>query len=151
MTILYLIYGNPGKGKTYLAHKLKDENSCNHFPVDDAYVEFIRENCPKLFFDRLDLYIFGHYMHILKDSDYSKAQFGRDFVDEWHKHLLARIEGLVARHERVAVEGYLLFDCWNCFEAKLKNKARVFPIEVEDTKYRYHSSPITFEDIVNLE
>ncbi len=148
--VILLVYGQPGHGKSYLAEKLTTEHLFAALSVDEAYVEFIRIHCPILYFEALQYYIGPHYYSTLVDRDYSKALFGRDFVAKWHSFLQVRIEGMSARHVRLIVEGDLLRNCKDRFEAELSRLAQVFQIEVVDRSYRWQGTPLSLTQIARL-
>jgi hypothetical protein len=148
--VILLVYGRPGQGKSWLAEKLRSEHSFEVLSVDDAYVAFIRVYCPQIYFEVLEYYVGPHYHAILLDRDYSKAHFGRDFLAEWHAHLKVRIEGMAARHGRLIVEGDLLRDCIDRFEAELSGLAQVFQIEVVDRSYRWQGTPLSLAQVAAL-
>lgn len=103
-----------------------------------------------LYFEALELYIAPHYDNILAHRDFSKAHLGRDFVTEWHSHLLHQIEGLIATHDKVAVEGYLLRDSKDKLEALLGNSVKLFQIEVKDKCYYVDGQSLTAQQIAAL-
>jgi hypothetical protein len=148
--VILLAYGQPGHGKSYLAEKLKTEHSFGVLSVDETYVEFIRSRCPMLFLEALEYYVGPHYHSILLDRDYSKAHFGRDFVAEWYSYLKECIEDMAAQHARLIVEGGLLRDCKDQFEAELRRLAQVFQIEVVDQSYRWQGRPISLPQVAAL-
>jgi dephospho-CoA kinase len=148
--VILLVYGEPGNGKSFLAERLKTKYSFAVLSVDEAYEEFIRVHCPMLYFEALEYYIGPHYYAILADREYSRAQLGRDFVAEWHSHLNNCIKAMTARHEKVVVEGGLLRECMNLFEAGLKSLAQVFQIEVIRGRFRIQGSPVSLTQIAAL-
>ena len=128
-----MVYGNPDAGKLVLARKLEENHSCHRLSLDDAYVQFIKVECPMLYFDALGQYVGPHYDAILREDTYSLAQFGRSFLAEWLLHLRRRVRGLVMFHPSVVVEGYVLDeDCRNALQQDLADPVEVFPIEVVD-------------------
>jgi hypothetical protein len=148
--VILLAYGEPGNGKSYLAEKLKAEHSFAILSVDDTYIDFIRSRCPMLYFPALDYYIGPHYYAILADREYSKAHLGRDFVAEWRSYLKDCIECMVDRHDRVVVEGGLLRDYRDQYEAQLRSRAHVFQIEVVQRSYRWQGRPVSLSQIATL-
>jgi hypothetical protein len=150
VSLVVLIHGEPGNGKSYLAERLRTDHAFAVLELDEEYVDFIRGECPGVYFELLGYYIGPHYYHILKAQWVSKEFFGRDFVDEWHTHLQARVQELSALHDRLAVEGGLLFDCMDRLEAALKPSASVVRIEVKRRSYFWQGSPITADQIAEI-
>jgi hypothetical protein len=148
--VILLAYGQPGHGKSYLAEKLKTEHSFGVVSVDETYVEFIRTRCPMLYLEALEYYVGPHYYAILADRGYSKTHFGRDFVAEWRSYLKECIEGMAARHDRLIVEGGLLQDCKDHFEADLGTRTKVFQIKVVDRSYRWQGRSLSLTQIAAL-
>jgi hypothetical protein len=148
--VILLVYGQPGHGKSYLAEKLKTEHSFGVLSVDETYVEFIRSRCPMLYLEALEYYVGPHYFSILGDRAYSNTHFGRDFVAEWHSYLKDGIEGMAARHDRLIVDGDLLRDCKDQFEAELGKRTKVFQIKVVDRTYRWQGRPLSLTQIAAL-
>src|SRR5687768_5583955 len=60
--------------------------------------------------ERFSALFMPHYHHIF-NLPYTAAHFKRDVQRDWHEHLLGVIRDALAARQRVAVEGYLLFDC----------------------------------------
>ena len=112
MSLVVLIYGEPGNGKSYLAERLQANHAFAVLGLDEEYVDFIRRQCPGVYFELLDYYIGPHYIHILKAQWVSQRFFGRDFVEEWHTHLQTRVQELSALHDQVAVEGGCCSIAW---------------------------------------
>jgi hypothetical protein len=148
---IFLVYGDPDAGKSYLAKKLAENYSCHRLSLDDAYVQFIKVECPMIYFDALGQYIGPHYDAILRADAYSLAQFGRSFLAEWLLHLRRRVRALAMFHASIVVEGYVLDeDCRNALQQDLADPVEVFPIEVVDQTYSYKSEPVTLEQVAAL-
>ena len=148
---IFLIYGDPDAGKSSLAKKLEENYSCQRLSLDQAYVQFIKAECPMIFFDALGQYIAPHYDRILRADTYSLAQFGRSFLAEWLLHLRRRVRGLVMLHPSVVVEGYVLDeDCRNALLQDLADPVEVFPIQVVDHTYFHRGEPVTLEQLATL-
>jgi len=150
MPTFILIYGHSGQGKTYLAERLKEEYGFGLIKTDPLYVEFIRLLCPMLYFRALEKYVSPHYKYILRDRKHSRREFQRDFQAEWHAHLLAEIEDKSAKSDRLAVEGYLLFDCREQLAARLKSSAQVFLVEVKNRTYWHKGRQVTIEEVASF-
>ena len=149
-SIVLLVSGPPGAGKTYLASHLQSDHSFEVLSLDELYVEFIKSDCRMLYFEALDKYIGPHYDSILAHRDYSRSQFGRDFVAEWHSHVLSRARERAAGGKSVVVEGYLLRDWQDKLQAGLEDLARVFRIVVENRRYWWLHERLTIEQVAGL-
>jgi hypothetical protein len=148
---VFLVYGDPDAGKSYLAKKLEENYSCHRLSLDEAYVQFIKAECPIIYFDALGQYIGPHYDHILRADTYSLAQFGRSFLAEWLLHLRRRVRALPIFHPSVVVEGYVLdSDCRSALQQDFADSAQVFPIEVVDQTYSYEGQSVTLEQVAAL-
>ena len=146
-----MVYGDPEAGKSYLAKKLEENYSCHRLSLDDAYVNFIKTECPMIYFDALGQYIGPHYNAILRADAYSLAQFGRSFLAEWLLHLRRRVRALAMFHASIVVEGYVLDeDCRNALQQDLADPVEVFPIEVVDHTYSYKGELVTLEQVAAL-
>ncbi len=146
-----MVYGDPEAGKSYLAKKLEENYSCHRLSLDDAYVQFIKTECPMIYFDALGQYIGPHYNAILRADAYSLARFGRSFLAEWLLHLRRRVRALAMFHASIVVEGSVLDeDCRNALQQDLADPLEVFPIEVVDQTYFYKGEPITLEQVAAL-
>jgi len=150
MKRLFLIYGNPGSGKTSLAEYLRSNHSFEILSLDDLYIEFVKEKCPDFYFEKLRNYINQHYHHILNNGGYTKEKFGRDFVNEWHEYLFATTIEWSATHDNLVVEGYLLIDCLSDLETRMSQIAQVFLIYVSDHSYRVLGTPMSANDVAIL-
>ena len=152
-TVLW-VTGEPGSGKSCLARELGKDHGFDVLSVDKAYVEFVQEECPMLFFEALCKYIAPHYLHILSKLDWSEKHFnGRDFVTEWHEYLFPRIEELATQKDRVVVEGYLLKHCNDYLKdlrEKLQGRVQIFHIQVAEQEYSYEGRKLTVEQIAKL-
>ena len=148
---MFLVYGDPDAAKSYLAKKLEENYSCHRLSLDEAYVQFIKAECPIIYFDALDRYIGPHYDAILREDTYSLAQFGRSFLAEWLLHLRRRVRALTMFHASVIVEGYVLDDdCRGALQQDLADPVEVIPIEVVDHTYFYKGEPVTLEQVAAL-
>jgi hypothetical protein len=150
MRRLFLVFGDSGAGKSFLADTLEITHHFDRISVDYEYVEFIRARCPALYFEELRSYIGTQYDGILKNRAFSLHQFQRDFVAEWHSHLLDRIRAGIGGCEDLVVEGYLLYDCRHEFEEQLRDSASVFQIHVENRQYTWRSRVLTAAQIAGL-
>lgn len=146
--LVVLVSGQPRQGKSHLALRLRDEHSFEYLGVDEEYIQFIESECSFLYFDALSKHIAAFYHSIFSQPYYSEERFGRDLVSEWHSYLLSRIKELTARYNKVVVEGYLLFDCKEAFQAELNSGAEVRLVEVQNRTYSLNGLPVTLEDIV---
>jgi hypothetical protein len=153
---LFLVYGMPGAGKTYMVKTLEEHHAFRRLSVDEAYVEHVRSDWPNLYFPALDDFIQPHYHLMLRCRPYCESRFGRDFVDVWHSYLLSAIRSLLdADAVNLVVEGYLLYDCREDIEAALRDRAQVFQILADDKSYFWHKSRwrrnrLSIEDIAAL-
>ena len=148
---VFLVYGDPDAGKSYLAKKLEENYSCHRLSLDEAYVQFIKTECHIIYFDALGQYIGPHYDAILREDTYSLAQFGRSFLAEWLLHLRRRVRALTMFHASVVVEGYVLDDdCRGALQQDLADPVEVIPIEVVDHTYFYKGEPVTLEQVAAL-
>ena len=95
-------------------------------------------------------YIGPHYDDILAHRAYSKSQFGRDFVAEWHSHVLFRVRERVHRRSRLVVEGYLVGDCKDELQVCLADLAQVFQIVVQNRRYHWQHELLTTEQVAGL-
>lgn len=150
MTVVLLVHGHPGNGKSTLAEDLRDNHSFEMLSLDEEYVDFIRQYCPIVYLEALRKYVGPHYDCILSHREYSLKHFGRDFVGEWHTHLRNRIEELAGCHSRLVVEGYLLKDFKDDFQAKPPLNVQVFQIESTQFIYRHHGKTISVHQIAAL-
>ena len=150
MSVVLLVHGHPGNGKSTLSRELRDNHSFEMLSLDEEYVDFIRRHCPIVFFEALRQYVGPHYDSILSHRGYSQTHFGRDFVGEWHTHLRNRIEELAGCHSRLVVEGYLLRDFKDDFHAKPPRNVLVFQIESKQFIYRHHGKTISVDQIAAL-
>lgn len=150
MSVVLLIHGHPGNGKSYLGNQLKADHAFGLLSLDATYVEFIKEKCPILDIDSLSKYIGPHYDHMLKHPDYSKEKSGRDFVAEWHAYLRELIEKLANQHDKLAVEGYVLYDFKDGFVANPPTGVAVFVIEVRNRTYNHAGALLTVEQLAKL-
>ena len=66
MARIFLVFGNPGNGKSTLAKRLNAEHRFDVIAVDNVYVEWVKAFCPPLYFEALANYIAQHYHHILR-------------------------------------------------------------------------------------
>ena len=145
--LVVLVSGQPRQGKSHLAMRLRNEHSFEYLGVDEEYIQFIESECSFLYFDALSRHIATFYYRLFSQPYYSEERFGRDLVSEWHSYLLSRIKGLTARYNKVVVEGYLLFDCKEAFQAELNSGAEVRLVEVKNRSYSLNGLPVTLEDI----
>ncbi len=150
MKRVLLIFGEGDHGKTYLAKTLAAKNSFKHLSLDHIYVDFIKKYCPDLYFKVLNLYIGPHYNNILKHREHSKKFLGRDFIAEWYSHILCQIQAQIEIHDKLAVEGYVLYDSKEELETQLEYLARVFQIEVKDRQYHWNGQTLDIQAIANL-
>ena len=135
MARIFLLYGAPNHGKSTLAAKLKTDFGFDVIETDDAYVQFIKTRFPRIYFDDLHLYIAQHYHYVLGCH--------ADRVREWHEHLLGEIDKRAADCDQLVVEGYLLGDCKDAYEAKLTaNGNQVAQIHAEKRSYWTRASGI---------
>jgi hypothetical protein len=135
MACILLVSGKHLSGKSTLAEQLRTTHGFEVVSVDEVYVEWVKSECPSLYFDDLQKYIHHHYHYILVD-EYTKDVLGRDLIAEWHRHLLGVIFNRSQQHERLVVEGYLLFDCKDQYEVELTEQSmQVFQIHVENDRY----------------
>jgi hypothetical protein len=149
---IFLVYGDPDAGTSYLAKRLEENYSCHRLSLDEAYVQFIKAECPIVYFDALRQYIGPHYDAIVRADTYSLAQFGRSFLAEWLLHLRRRVRALSIFHASVVVEGYVLdADCRGALEQDLPDPVEVFPIEVVNQNYFYKGEAITLEQVAALD
>ena len=151
MKRLFLIHGDPGSGKSTLARKLRDEHGFEILSLDDLYVEFIKTQCPILYFDVLDKFIAQHYQCILHPKAYTNHHFNRDFVNEWHEYLLTTISERSDRQDDLVVEGFLLYDYLGALEAYMSQVAQVFLVHTSDHIFRVLGAPLTTRDIAALD
>jgi hypothetical protein len=142
MARVLLLFGNPGNGKSPLAVRLKADHGFEVISVDDVYVEWVKSQHRNLYFPELHAHILQHYHSILGSHP--------GFVNQWHAYLLALTLERSHEHDRLVVEGYLLFDCKDAYEQELTRRSvQVFQIEAE--KYLYSSSPkLSVEQIASL-
>jgi hypothetical protein len=147
---VFLIFGQPGSGKTYLAEHLRSNHSFHCLSLDDEYTDFVRTKCPALFFDSLRLYVAPHYEHILKERRYSVQLYGRDFVAEWYEHVLTRTLRLLEIHRDLTIEGYLLYDCADQIEPVIGKNSRVFRIHADKTTYHSLGRQLSLKEIARL-
>jgi hypothetical protein len=141
---VFLVFGEHGSGKTTkVAAPLKAAHHFEVVSVDKVYVEWVKSQCPSLYFEDLSKYIFQHYNSILI-GDYTVEVFkGRNVVAEWHAHLLDHIIEQSQQHNSLVVEGYLLFDCKDAYTIELaKLPVQVFQIPVEHDQ-PFLISPLT--------
>jgi hypothetical protein len=150
MKRLFLIHGDSGAGKSHLARCLEVEHSFKPISLDDEYVEFVRSKCPMLYLDALGKYVGPHYQHLLARRDYSKAQFGRDFVAEWQSHVRSRVQSLLATHDELVVEGWLLKHLKRELQDRLRSAAKVYQIEARNKCYFVAGRILTIAQISAL-
>jgi hypothetical protein len=125
---VFLIFGDPSHGKSTLAENLRADHAFEVLSVDDVYVKFVKSHYPRIYFDDLNLYIAHHYQYVFCLIP--------DRLTVWHKHLLKTVFERSARCESLAVEGYLLADCKDNYEALLTQSAiQVFQIHAEHLSY----------------
>lgn len=147
-----LLTGVPGQGKTHLMNRLKQEASCAALCVDDVYVDFIKTQCPAMFFENLRMYIAPHYDSLIEGLDARSASlYGRCFDAEWRAHLVDRIHTLLSVCDSVFAEGYLLkTSVAGQIYAVLAPLARVYTLSVHSRRYFLGSKELTFEQIAAL-
>lgn len=150
MKRLILLVGRSGQGKTYLARYLSTEHSFVTLSVDQAYLDFVRTQCPMLNFDALNFYISPHYHAILKNRDHSIAHLGRDFIYEWLQYLTTRILDLTSLHDSVVVEGSLLNHCANDFQPLMTSFAQVYVVSVDKQRYFLDGRELGTESVAAL-
>lgn len=151
MKRILFVSGAPRQGKTLLTNRLVTEHSFVSLSVDIAYIEFIKSQCPILYFEALPLYIAPHFNSLVDGcDDYSKAHFGRAFNAEWRRYLVTRIQGMASLYDRVAVEGYLLKCCDEAFGQEVATVAPVFVVSVESGRYFFQGLEMNFEAISAL-
>lgn len=151
MARVLLVFGEHLSGKSKLAKELKAADPrLEVIDVDAEYVKWVKDRCPQIYFEYLSQYIYHHYNCILL-GEYSRHVFGRDLVADWHAHLLTLIVEGSQRHEHVAVDGYLLFDCKDAYQKALtKRSVKVFQIRVEHGVYFSARGRLTIEQIAAL-
>jgi hypothetical protein len=147
-----LLTGTPNQGKTYLMTKLEQEASCRSLCVDIAYNEFMKTQCPGMYFENLHSYVGPHYDSLIEGLDaYSFVKSGRYFDAEWQAHLVNRIHALASVCDSVFAEGYLLkTSVVGQIHAALAPLARVFALSVQSRRYFLGSKELTFEQVVAL-
>lgn len=115
MSIVLLIHGSGGSGKSTLANWLSDgttpDRCWHHTCLDRAYVAFVEEQCPELYFPWMNLFILDHYQRlVVEHQNYLRSHTQRDVREEWHAHLRKLSLDAAAQHEKVAIVGWILFD-----------------------------------------
>jgi hypothetical protein len=121
---LFLVWGNPGAGKSTLCDELNEQFGYRQVSVDGEYVNFIRTAYPSLYFESLNRYVGPHYDCIF-NLPHTNKLFQRDVQHDWHDYLLGVIRQTLAAHDRVAVEGYQLNDCHERFAHELRERDNV--------------------------
>lgn len=147
-----LLTGIPDQGKTHLMTRLEKEASCTSLCVDIAYNEFIKTQCPAMYFENLHSYVGPHYDSMIENlDDYSFVKSGRNFDAEWRAHLISRIQTLVSACDRVAAAGYLLkAQVVSQIHAALAPHARVHAVSVTNRRYFLGTKKLTFEQVSAL-
>jgi hypothetical protein len=148
--VILLIHGEPCHGKSYLGRLLRDRFGFEVLDLDDEYVDFTRTRCPDLYFNWLRAFIAPQYISIARQSEWTKEHFGRDIVREWHAYLLEKIASTSKLSPRLAVVGWLLFDCKDDFETPLSRDALVVQVHVRDRVYFTEGGPVTAEHLGGL-
>lgn len=147
-----LLTGFPGQGKTYLMNRLQQEASCAALCVDDVYADFIKTQCPTMYFESMRMYIAPHYDSLIEGlDDYSAVLYGRRFDAEWRAHLVNRIHTLASVCDSVFAEGYLLkMRVVGQIHTALAPLARVHTLSVQSRRYFLGSKELTFEQVAAL-
>ena len=155
---IFLVYGDPGHGKTTLACELKKHGyrSC---PVDQVYVDFIKEKCPGIHFEKLSCYVRPHYDCIFKAgkggsdprAEHTSKILGTCVMNEWKKHLLEQVRKKLSGNDRVVVEGYPLKDCRNDIAKELRetDDAKVILVSVKNKAYLFENDPVTIDELIS--
>jgi len=150
MKRIILVTGMPDAGKSCLTDRLVREFSLEPLSVDEAYVAFVKAECPMLYFDALHLYIAPHHNWILADRNRTKAYLGRDCAAEWGRYLINRIQGLAALHDAVVVEGYLLEGRDSDIRQAVASAAAVFVVSVQGGRCFCEGRELTAEAVAAL-
>lgn len=153
MKRLFLVYGPPGAGKSYLAAQLDTKHKFRRLSVDDSYVDFVELRFPEMYFPALRSFIMPHYNLIQQFRGYAAQVLQRDFVAEWQDYLVGRIRELIATTDRdTVVEGYLLEDCKDALSNTLAGAAGVFQIAVDNRTYTWNRKTVlSIDEIAALQ
>jgi hypothetical protein len=139
MASVALISGMPGQGKSFLAGKLAAAGF-EPVSVDHEYVQFVRTECPQIYFDNLNRHTFLHFLILQNDSPSNQ--------ERWRDHLLAVIREKTRMHPRVAIEGWLLGH-YEDFTLELRDEGHhVYEIEAHQPRYRLEGQMLTADQVV---
>lgn len=120
---LLLVYGNPGNGKSYLANNiLVPTHGYHHVDGDLAYVDFIHDRHPELYFTRLHRFIGPQYEAVVK-------RWLPEVDAEWWQFLRSRIDNALTQNQKVVASWYRLNDL-DCMT--LATKASIAVVHVVD-------------------
>ena len=135
MNRIVLIFGDPDSGKSWLANELHDRYGYNVLSVDELYIQFIKEDYPKLYLESLNLVVSQHYKQVLKATE-------KDGEKRWREYVVSFIKENFNHTSLLAVEGYLLLPVLKYVRSKLSQRGtRVAVVYVHDRKY-YSDSDI---------
>jgi hypothetical protein len=149
---LLMLTGLPQQGKTHLMERLEREASCTGLRVDAVYCNFIKTQCPAMYFENLPDYVGPHYDSMIEGLDaYSFLKSGRYFDAEWRAYLVRRIQNHAAENDRAVVDGYLLKTrVVGQIQGALAPLARVNAVSVEGRRYFLGRKELTFEQVAEL-
>jgi hypothetical protein len=143
MNRILLVSGDPNHGKSFLADELEANYQFTVMHVDGVYVRYVEQAYANVFLPDLHLYIAQHYQTIFALDPERQAK--------WHQHLLGEVVAAARRHDAVAVEGYLLYDCKDQFEVALKQQSfAVFKIRVKQRAYFLQQRSLSVSDVAML-
>ncbi len=149
---LILLTGLPRQGKTHLMTRLEREAVCTGLRVDAVYCDFIKTQCPAMYFENLPDYVGPHYDSMIEGLDaYSFSKYGRYFDAEWRAHLVRRIQNHATENDRSVVDGYLMkARVVDQIQGALAPLARVHAVSVEGRRYFLGRKELTFEQVAEL-
>jgi hypothetical protein len=141
-----LIHGDSGNGKSYLAKQMSDKCGYHRVGLDDAYIRFIEDQYPDLYFKDLNIVVAQHYHCILKAWDYPGGKY-HGAESTWGDYVASFAEDISRQHPLVAIEGYLLGPVLNTVRQRLVDKAIVTTVEVRMRQYLVNGVVKSLEQI----
>jgi hypothetical protein len=123
---IVLLHGEPGNGKSFCALVLKSLDCIDTvLHTDEIYTGYIFIEKRDIYRDDLRQQIWAHYL-----------QHRQQIKDGWHAHLFDVVSRDAKRVQRLAVEGWQLFDCHDQLSTRLESEGhQVIPILASGKNY----------------